>query len=179
MRGAWVGSGIITFFLKVIFLSAVFFGCDEEFDGTISHPAAVEVGIPHPDGATNPDFEQVFFPLAEGDVVPVETFGQGGYHISVGVRCHHLGNAVFIDVEVINPATGASVEVSRTPQPRLIACNDDETLCERLPIFVTLGGLASLDELDGLEVEIRADVESEQGKKASGTAKARLSFERP
>jgi hypothetical protein len=54
----------------------------------------VELGVPG--GPDSLDFA----PLVDGMVLPLETFGQGGTHVLLGVRCVGFGQRAFVSLRV-------------------------------------------------------------------------------
>jgi hypothetical protein len=137
--------------------------------GTGTHDAGpgaprVEIGIP--------DANLDFVPLQPGGDVPLETFGQGGTHATVAVRCIGLGQRAFVDVTVENLDSDSGAEVMTVPstRPQLLLCRDMAMhVCDLLPIHVMTGGLADPDKKDGLPVRITAAVHNEAGQMASGS----------
>src|SRR5260370_12830751 len=64
-------------------------------------PATVELGVPG--GADGLDF----VPLEPGTVLNLQTFGQGGTHVLVAVRCAGVVNRAFVSAQLPNQRTGA------------------------------------------------------------------------
>lgn len=134
-------------------------------------PLQPEVVVGVPTGKDALDFA----PLSEGDQIQLETFFQGGTHMSLAIRCIALGKSAFVSVRVENLKTGADVEV-QTPStnPRPLLCRDEHT-CDLLPFIVTTSGLVEPDEdLNGLKVEIKADIENAAGIRAQGSEQVEL-----
>lgn len=132
---------------------------------------ATEVVIGVPGGED--DLE--FIPLQPGDEVQLQTFGQGGTHAIVAVRCIGFGSSAFVEVTIENLETGAVV-VAKTPQtrPRPLICRE-ENVCDLLPFLVMTSGLTEADEdKNGLRVEIRAEVRNEAGLTGTGSQQAVL-----
>jgi hypothetical protein len=121
----------------------------------------VDIGLAAgPDGL---DFE----PLQPGGTVPLYTFGQGGTHALLAVRCSGLGNRAFVAVSIRNPNDGREVSAPAGQSPRLLACSHDG-LCDLLPLLVMTGGLVPPGaERSGLAVEIRAEASNLEGMGAS------------
>jgi hypothetical protein len=128
----------------------------------------VDLGVSSgPDGL---DFEH----LEPGGSVPLYTFGQGGTHALLAVRCNGLGERAFVSVSITNPADGRQVSAPAGASPRLLACGDAG--CDLLPLLVMTGGLvAPGGDRDGLPVVIRADASNLQGMAASVERDASLS----
>jgi hypothetical protein len=129
----------------------------------------VDLGVSSgPDGL---DFEH----LAPGGAVPLYTFGQGGTHALLAVRCRGLGERAFVALTITNPADGRQVSAPAGQSPRLLACASDGT-CDLLPLLVMTGGLVPAGtERDGLGVVIRADASNVDGIAASVERAALLS----
>jgi hypothetical protein len=128
----------------------------------------VELGVPG--GADGLDFE----PLSDGDELRLQTFGQGGTHVLVAVRCVGFGNRAFVSAKLENLATGVVVEEPAPARPQLLFCEDE--VCELVPYLVHASGLTETDdEKDGLRVRITAQVRAEVGVRAEGSSEAVLS----
>ena len=76
----------------------------------------VDVGLPG--GADGLEFVA----LEPGGEVPLQTFGQGGTHALLAVRCGGLGNAAFVGVEIANGATGDTVSAPPSASPVWPGC---------------------------------------------------------
>jgi hypothetical protein len=123
----------------------------------------VQIGTPDPAGTL--DFVAL---EADGDI-PLQTFGQGGTHAALAVRCIGFGSEAFVEVVVENIATGEIVRTPMMKRPQLLLCRDaDKHVCDDLPLNVMTGGLADPDKKDGLRVRITANVHNAGG--LSGTA---------
>ncbi len=118
----------------------------------------VEVEIGVPDDVTGLEF----VPLDEGGDIPLESFGQGGTHASLAVRCIGFGNRAFVDVTLENLETGETAMTAPASRPQLLLCRDEET-CDLIPLHVLTGGLAPPDEKDGLAIGVTAEVRTEDG----------------
>lgn len=142
-------------------------------------------------GTLDEQAELAYVPLAPAGDLALHTYGQGGMHVAVVVRCEGLGKEAFVDITLRNlgdydrgmdpagdgPDAGATGragfanypgEVMTAPRrrPSLLVCDDllDPQVCTHRPIVVMTGGLTdSVDALDGLHVEIQADVRTEDG----------------
>jgi hypothetical protein len=125
---------------------------------------AVEIGTADPQTGLD------FVPLMPGGDIPLETFGQGGTHASVIVRCIGFGNRAFIDVTVENIADGNTVMSVPSVRPQLLGCDaKDPQICDTQVMHVMTGGLADPDKKDGLAVRVTAVVHTSAGLMASGT----------
>lgn len=126
---------------------------------------AVQVLIGTPDPDTGIDFVE----LKSGGDIPLETFGQGGTHASLAIRCIGFGSQAFVDVAVENPAEGTRVTTVPSVRPQLLACDpDDPRICDDVPVHVMTGGLADPDKKDGLAVRVVAVVHTTDGQTATG-----------
>jgi len=131
--------------------------------------AQVVIGTPSEDGRLG------FVPLEVGGDIPLDTFGQGGTHATLAVRCIGFGNKAWVDVTIDNVADGASVFTFPMTRPQLLVCRDDErNVCDQLPIHVMTGGLADPSEKDGLRVRVTATVRNEAGERGSASIEAVL-----
>jgi len=132
-------------------------------------PATAELGVPG--GADGLDFT----PLADGTVLNLQTFGQGGTHVIVGVRCTSFGNRAFVSAIMHNDVTGVEVAEPPPARPQLLFC-DDHGVCDLVPYLVHASGIAATDaEKDGLHVRLTATVKSESGLEAEGSREVVLS----
>ncbi len=125
-----------------------------------------EVQIGTPDPQTGLDF----VPLMDGGDIPLETFGQGGTHATVAVRCIGFGDRAFVDVIVENLDSGARVMTVPSTRAQLLLCRDKAMqTCDMLPIHVMTGGLADPSQKNGLAVRVTANVHNDAGVMASGS----------
>lgn len=131
--------------------------------------ASAELGVPGgSDGLT-------FVPLEEGATLKLQTFGQGGVHVLVGVRCAGFGNRAFVSGSLTDPETGKKTEEPEPARPQLLYC-EDQGLCDLVPYLVHATGLtATFAEMDGLEVTLSASVRSETGALADASRTVVLS----
>ncbi len=134
-------------------------------------PPDPELVLGVPAGDDGLDFAE----LEPWDELQLETFFQGGTHVSLAVRCVGLGQSAFIHVTVRNLASGAEVEAATSAStPRRLACRDEYT-CDLIPLLVMMSGIAeSEEELNGLKVEIHAEARNEDGDSAEATRQAEL-----
>ncbi len=115
-----------------------------------------------------------FAPLSDGMVLRLETFGQGGTHVLLGVRCIGFGQRAFVALRVRNLQDGTELVAPAPARPQLLFCQDD--VCDLVPITMMMGGIAPNDaERDGLAIEISADVHNQAGVTGQATAQATLS----
>ena len=130
---------------------------------------SVELGVPG--GADGLDF----IPMADGDVLKLQTFGQGGTHVIVGVRCTGFGSRAFVSAIMHNDVTGVEVEEAPPARPQLLYC-DDQGWCDLVPYLVHASGIAPTDaEKDGLHVKLTAKVSSVSGLEAESSREVVLS----
>jgi hypothetical protein len=168
--------------LLAIALIAIF-GCSQSPGGTMSGNGGangdggqgqtpgftVEVGTPG--GQDGLDFA----PLAKGAELRLQTFGQGGTHVLIGVRCTGFGSRAFVSAKLRNLTTGVEIAEPAPARPQLLYC-DDQNVCDLVPYLVHTSGITeSEEERDGLRVFIIASVESEAGDKAHGSVEVVLS----
>jgi hypothetical protein len=127
--------------------------------GAAPLPPSVELGVPSgSDGLS-------FASLVDGAELRLQTFGQGGTHIIVGVRCVGCGKRVFVSAELRNLATGALVEEPEPARPQLLYCEDgDYGACDLVPYLVHTSGLTeSEEEKHGLRVSLTARARTQAG----------------
>ena len=132
-------------------------------------PASVELG--EPGGEDDLDF----LPLVDGAELRLQTFGQGGTHVLVAVRCHGFGSRAFISATLRNLVTDVEVEEPAPARPQLLYCGDDDG-CDLVPSLVHASGLTDTDEeRDGLHVLLTAKARNEAGAVAEGSVEVVLS----
>jgi hypothetical protein len=130
----------------------------------------VELGIPGgPDGLD-------FVPLEDGTELRLQTFGQGGTHLIIGVRCDGYGNRAFVSATLRNLTSDVEVEEPAPARPQLLYCAEGETACDLVPYLVHASGLTDTDEeKDGLRVELTARASDETGESAEAKREIVLS----
>lgn len=156
-------------------------GCSDGNDGAMVDAVAgaagaapvleksVQLGVPA--GSAELDFA----PLDDGDELRLQTFGQGGTHVLVGVRCTGFGNRAFVSATLRNLTTGVAIEEPEPARPQLLYCAE-EGVCDLVPYLVHASGLTEADEdRHGLGVELTARVRDEQGAEAETTREVVLS----
>src|SRR4051812_23423903 len=79
----------------------------------------VELGVPGGPDALD------FAPLEDGAVLRLETFGQGGTHVLLGVRCVGFGQRAFVSLRVQNLVTGTELVAPAPAHPQLLFCEGD------------------------------------------------------
>ncbi len=130
--------------------------------------ARVEIGVPAgPDGL---DFE----PMVARSQLRLQTFGQGGTHVLVGVRSAGFGKRAFVSATLRNLTTDVEVEEPEPARPQLLYCGDDG-FCDLVPYLVHASGIAADEERDGLRVLLTAQVRNEAGARAEAAVEAVLS----
>jgi hypothetical protein len=128
----------------------------------------VELGVPG--GPDSLDFA----PLVDGMVLRLETFGQGGTHVLLGVRCVGFGQRAFVSLRVRNLQDGTELFAPAPARPQLLSC--ENSVCDLVPITMMMSGIAQNDaERDGLAIEISAEVLNSAGVTGRATAQATLS----
>jgi hypothetical protein len=169
--------------LTLLMCATTLWGCGEE--GVDARPdagepavevvadagtAVVEIGLPGGEDGLD------FAPLDEGGELRLQTFGQGGYHVFLGLRTTGLGARAFVTVRLRNVSTGAEIEAPAPPRPQLFFCDDARWVCELVPITVMVGGLTEVtEERDGLPVEVTIEAHNEAGARATATKAVALS----
>jgi hypothetical protein len=128
----------------------------------------VQLGIPGgPDGL---DFTE----LEDGSVLHLETFGQGGTHVLLAVRCIGFGTRAFVELRAKNLVDGTELVAPAPARPQLLFCEGED--CDLVPITVMMGGIAPSDaERDGLPIELTANVHNVAGVTGSDSRRAQLS----
>jgi hypothetical protein len=132
---------------------------------------SVELGVPGGDDGLS------FVPLDEGAELRLQTFGQGGTHLVVGVRCTGCGKRVFVSARLRNLATDIVVAEPEPARPQLLYCADGEDgACELVPYLVHTSGLSETEEeKDGMRVLLTAKARTEAGEEAEGSREIVLS----
>jgi hypothetical protein len=130
---------------------------------------AVEIGVPGGDDGL------AFEPLEQGGELRLQTFGQGGTHILLGIRCIGFGSRAFVTISIRNLTTGAVAITNPPARPQLLLCQDAGA-CDLVPLLATTSGVAELGaERDGLRVEVLASVRNEAGLEGEARTEAVLS----
>ena len=128
----------------------------------------VELGVPGGSDGLE------FVPMQDGQELRLETFGQGGVHLLLGVRCIGFGSRAFVSVTLTNSNSGTVLVAPAPIRPQLLFCDGDN--CDLVPITVMAGGLTRTDaERDGLPIEVSAEVHNVAGVTGSATKHAVLS----
>lgn len=138
---------------------------EEERDGEPS----VEIGVPSGDDGLD------FAPLEPGAELRLQTFGQGGTHVFLGVRCIGFGTRAYVTIQLRNLSSGIEITSPAPPRPQLLYCSD-EGVCDLVPMTVMTGGLTeTTEERDGLRIEVGAEVHNDAGARATDAVEAVLS----
>lgn len=142
-------------------LCLLLWGCSSP-ESTPAEPAPwVDVGLTS--GEDGLDFES----LEPGGAIPLHSFGQGGTHALLAVRCSGLGARAFVSVTLTNVATGSEVVAPAGQDPRLLSPRE-EGLYDLLPLLVMTGGLVAPGEArEGLPVRVRVEASNTAGEHAS------------
>jgi len=131
--------------------------------------ASVELGVPGGEHGLS------LLPLADGDELRLQTFGQGGTHVIVGVRCTGLGNRAFVSATLRNLTTGVEVSEPAPARPQLLYCGKDG-VCDLVPYLVHASGLTETDEeKNGLRVRLTAVARNDAGVRAEAEREVVLS----
>jgi hypothetical protein len=145
--------------------------CSSDDESTPPALASVDIGLSG--GADGLEF----IALEPGGAVPLYTFGQGGTHALLAVRCKGLGSSAFVSVEITNSQSGDAVSAPAGPSPRLLLCREPD-VCDLLPLLVMTGGLVPPGtDRDGLAVSIHVDASNAAGRAASVDRDAILTTE--
>lgn len=128
----------------------------------------VQLGVPSgPDGLD-------FSPLMDGTVLNLETFGQGGTHVLLGVRCIGFGSRAFVELRAKNVDQGTELIAPAPAHPQLMFCEGD--VCDLVPITMMMGGIATSGaEREGLAIELTANVHNAAGVSGTDSRRAVLS----
>lgn len=137
--------------------------------GTVT--GRVELGVP---GGTD---GLEFTPLQDGDTLKLETFGQGGVHVLLGVRCVGFGSRAFIALTLENLNSGTTLVAPAPARPQLLFCDADAGgECDLVPVTVMAGGLTQTNaERNGLPILVTADVHNVAGVTGQASKHAVLS----
>ena len=132
-------------------------------------PVSVEIGVPGgTDGLT-------FTAFPDGGELRLQSFGQGGTHVLVGVRCIGFGKRAYVNLTLTNEQTSVQVFSPAPVRPQLLYCSEP-SICDLVPLLAMTGGLtAPGEERDGLPIQIAAEVHTDAGLAASATKEAVLS----
>jgi len=104
----------------------------------------------------------------------LETFGQGGTHVLLGVRCIGFGSRAFVELRAKNLALGSELIAPAPARPQLLFCEGQ--VCDLVPITMMMGGIVPSDaERDGLAIELTANVHNAAGVSAKDSRRALLS----
>jgi len=140
--------------------------------GTAGAPVvepSVELGVPTGDDGLG------FLALEDGAELRLQTFGQGGTHVLVAVRCLGFDKRAFVSATLRNVATGVEVEEPSPVRPQLLYCHD-AGVCDLVPYLVHASGLTKTDqEKAGLIVRLTVEVHDDAGTMAQTSLDAVLS----
>jgi hypothetical protein len=144
--------------LLVLGLALVACSGDEQ-DANADEPW-VDIGLSAGEGGLG--FER----LEAGSEVPLLTFGQGGTHALLAIRCGGLGSRAFVNVTITNLRAGTQVQSAPSPSPQLLICREPD-VCDLVPFLVMTGGLTEPgEERNGLPVRIEAEAHNVDGARA-------------
>lgn len=145
---------------------------DAEASGAGAPPmqtASVQLGVPAGDDGLG------FAPLDDGAELRLQTFGQGGTHVLIAVRCEGFEKRAFVSAKLRNLRSDVEVEEPAPARPQLLYCHD-QGLCDLVPYLVHASGLTETDaEKDGLPVRLSVSVRDEAGANAEASRELRLS----
>src|SRR5688572_6848809 len=147
----------------VIALLALSACCESAGAPDAGEPAlAVEIGM-----RASPR-DNAFVALEPGGDIHLGTFGQGGTHAELAVRCIGFGNRAFITLTLENLRDGTVIMNPPTSRPQLLRCvPEPRGACDQVPIYFMTGGLAEPADKDGLPVLVRASCLNEGGDQAA------------
>lgn len=138
--------------------------------GGAAGDSAGEVKLGVPGGPDHLDFA----PLVEGAELRLQTFGQGGTHLSLAVRCIGFGSRAFVSIQVKNLRAGNELTAPAPARPQLLSC--EAAACDLVPLTMMMGGIAASDaERDGLPIQITATVHNQAGVMGQASTSAVLS----
>jgi len=144
---------------------------DAEATGAVADAAPPEVQIGVPAGEDGLDFA----PLPPGAELRLQTFGQGGTHVLLAIRCIGFGTRAFVGITLTNALTGAKVVSAAPVRPQLLLCHD-AGVCDLVPILAMASGIAEPGvDRNGLPIEIAVDVHNQAGLASSASEEAVLS----
>lgn len=140
-------------------------GCD---GGAAAAPAdagssAVSVDVGVAGGADGLDFVA----LEPGGEIALHTFGQGGTHALLAVRCIGLGRRAFVSVAITNVATGRESVAPAGTSPRLLLCDEEGRTCDLLPLLLMTGALTADSPGTSVPVLVSAEAHNADGLGAS------------
>jgi hypothetical protein len=143
------------------------FACSGEPAG--ADEPRVDIGLSAGEGGLG--FER----LEPGGEVPLLTFGQGGTHALLAIRCVGLGSSAFVNVTITNLQTGTEVRSTPSASPQLLICREPE-VCDLVPFLVMTGGLTEPgQERDGLPIRVDVEAHNVAGARAREEREAVLS----
>jgi len=138
--------------------------------GNAGGAPAAEVQLGVPGGKDGLDF----VPLEAGAVLNLETFGQGGTHVLLGVRCIGFGSRAFVELRAKNLVDGTELVAPASVRPQLLFCEGD--VCDLVPITMMMSGIAASGaEREGLPIELTANVHNVAGVSGTDSQQAVLS----
>ena len=128
----------------------------------------VQLGVPGgPDGLD-------FAPLEDGAVLNLETFGQGGTHVLLAVRCIGFGTRAFVELRAKSLLDDTELVAPAPARPQLLFCEGE--VCDLVPVTMMMGGIAPIDSArDGLAIELTAEVHNVAGVSGTDFRRAQLS----
>lgn len=132
---------------------------------------SVEVGTPEGTSIL------AFVPLQDQDPIYLHTFGQGGTHALLAVRCIGFGERAYVTAWLMNVDTGQRASLT-TPALQPLACDDEGRDCDLMPILMMTGGFGDPETLEGLKVQAGGRCRSEGGVEAESTHLGLLNTER-
>jgi hypothetical protein len=133
----------------------------EELPMETSEGVLVQIGVPGGEHGLD------FVGLEPGSELRLQTFGQGGTHVLLGIRSVGIGNRGYVTIQIENLDTGKVVRTPAPVRPQLLVCQSDGMTCDLVPLLASTSGLAPTGpEGSGAPVEISASVRNDAGKQA-------------
>jgi hypothetical protein len=168
------GGSVFAGIHRSIALITVLLGCSSHDGPRQSVPDAapgepsVELGMPGGDDGLE------FIPFEADQVLNLETFGQGGTHVSLAARTRGFGKRAYAAFSVENLETGVTLVMPAPTRPQLFYCHED--VCDLLPVTMMMGGIAAPDaDRNDLPITVTVEVHSDADVSASASHDARLS----
>lgn len=153
---------------RAVLASLLAFGCSSP-EAPSGVATSVEIGVPA--GADGLGFA----PILNGQELRLQTFGQGGTHVLIAVRCSGFGSRAFISASLTNLMTGTEVSEPPPARPQLLYCAGNG-VCDLVPFLLHASGLTTSEsERNGLHVQLKAKAQTDAGLYAEAVSEIVLS----
>jgi hypothetical protein len=163
-------------FCRDFALIAAAVGCSSHDGPRQSVPAPTPAGPSAEIGMPGGDDGLDFVAFEPDQVLKLQTFGQGGTHVSLAARTRGIGIRAYAAFSVENLETGVTLVAPAPTRPQLFYCHED--VCDLLPVTMMMGGIAAPDaDRNDLPVTVTVEVHTDDGLTASDAHDARLSTE--